>query len=275
MRIGLALICFTTLLPLQAANQAEPSSPDTSSPNSARSQTVGEEQLVIANGVFSRNGRVTPATVRKLVEIVALRYPDATITIVGVDDVVIPNLTFNLRRWSSFDDSKPRQSLESILMAFSLASGRKFLVQSFNDRDFVLSAETAPSRQLTEVFNLSNLLRINRDKAAIEEELRRFEARLSVMRKRNGEQSPQVVGIKDEMEILESQLERTSKTAPSPEKLIAQIEEAVAVTLQLSSKDPQPDYKYHAGTNLLIAVGSDRAIEAVRKVIAALEKTPQ
>ena len=218
------------------------------------------EQLVIVKGVFTRNGENVPATVRNLVDLVLQSYPDATITLVGVENIVIENLTLTLRRVRVFADpatAKPQPVL-SVLTAFAQASGRKFFVQPFSENDFLLSADIAPSRQLTEVFNLGTLIKSNQGKLFTEDALRRLEA----------------AGIgKEEAEIIK--LTQSSAPPPSPQKLIEQIQDAVATTLRISSRDPMPEFKYHPGTNLIIVVGTEPAIDATRKVIAALEKTPQ
>ena len=229
-------------------------------PAASTSRTPPGEQLVITKGVFSRNGESVPATVRNLVDLVQQHYPDATITLVGVDDIVIENLTLPLRRVRKLDEptSAKAQSVLSILTAFSWASGPKFIVQAFGENDFTLWTGAAPNRQLTEVFNLGILIKPNRGNLFTEDALRRLEA----------------AGIgKEEAEVIK--LTQSAAPPPSPEKLIAQIQDAVATTLGVSSRAPLPEFKYHAGTNLLIVVGTEPAIDAARKVIAALEKTPQ
>jgi hypothetical protein len=55
--------------------------------------------------------------------------------------------------------------------------------------------------------------------------------------------------------------------------VIEQIEQAVTATLQLlNTPELQPQMQFHPGTNLLIVVGSEEAIDVARKVVAALEK---
>src|SRR4051812_47558927 len=84
--------------------------------------------LVVANGRFQRDGKSTAATVRNLIDFVQQRYPNANITIVGADDIVIEQLTLQWRDRLSRDDNgvtRPMPPpLRSVLTALAEASGR-------------------------------------------------------------------------------------------------------------------------------------------------------
>ena len=237
---------------------------------------ISDEQLVIAKGVFSLNGESVPATVRNLIDLVAKRYPDATITVVGVENVVIDNLALTLRKPKIFDNQESiRQPLISVLMAFSEASGRKFVVRGFSDNDFLLVAEgPSQSRQITEVFNLGVIMKQGRSKAAIEDDIRRAEIERSVLKNRYEEKHPRMVEIVDRIEIFKKIAAQTTPASPDVAKLIEQIQSAVDSANELKGGRLSPEFRYHPGTNLLIVVGSEEAVDVIRKVIAALEKSP-
>ena len=106
-------------------------------PAPAPAKTVDDEPLVITKGKFTRDGQSVPATVKNLMELVRLRYPDANITVVGVDDVVIENLTLH---WARYRGDAPvgeiarrvNPPLRAVLTTLSAASGHKFVADMFS-----------------------------------------------------------------------------------------------------------------------------------------------
>ncbi len=244
------------------------------SPPAPARKTSADDRLIITNGVFSRNGENVPATVRNLVDLVAKRFPDANITIVGVENVVIDNLALTLRKTKIFDElPNARQPLDSVLMAFSEASGRKFVVRGFSENDFLLVAEgPASNHRTTEVFNLSTVVKQARSNAGAEEVIRRLEAEISVFKNRYTDQHPKLVEARERLEIEKAQMAKTTVVSDT-NKLIEQIQDAVRTTLRVKP-DELPEFRYHAGTNLFVVTGSVDAIDLTRKVIAALEKSP-
>ena len=250
-----ALVAFST-----CARAAEKSP----TPSAAASR---ETLLKIVNGKIAnvtKDGQPVPATLSAIVDKLREEYGDASITLVGVDNVLIENVTLRLA---------PRNSaLRSALTALAEASGRKFRVQDFSDKDVVLTADRSPvGNRIVEVFNLGPLLSNNRAKQ-LERELRDAETNLIAVRKVMGNDHGRVADINTQIEILKSHL---AQAAPPPNgaKVIDQIKETVSITLQLlKSAEHQPEFQYHPGMNLLIVVGGDDAIEVTRKVVTALEK---
>src|SRR5687767_5454329 len=80
-----------SLQPALAGQQ--PSPPPSTAPS--QSTPVGDQPLIIANGRFSKDGKEMPATLRNVLDVVRLRYPTSNITAIGVDHLIIEQLTLN------------------------------------------------------------------------------------------------------------------------------------------------------------------------------------
>jgi hypothetical protein len=228
-------------------------------------------ELKIASGKIvdaSRSGPALPATLSNVVGVLRESYPEASITVVGVDDVLIDNITLRIAPRTT----RREGALRIALAALAEASGRSFRVQDFGDQDFVLGAERSPpGRRFAEVFNLGTLLSNHRGRQ-VERELRDAETHLAAIRKVMGNDHPRVAEINTHIEILKA-TKAQAGTPPETSKVIDQIKEAVAVTLaMLRSPEKVPDFQFHPGANLLIVVGGDDTIDITRKVVAALEK---
>lgn len=271
-RVSLTLVFFLSLLP-PAFTAAE--APASATPNSEPSSRTGRnEPLVIVGGVFpGKKGDRTPATVRNLIDVINDRYRDANITVVGVEDVVVENLTLQWRRGrATLENSEPLPPLLGILEALSQASGRKFMVQHFSPTDFVLSPLAHPetSRQTTEVFNIATILGVGRNKAAFDEHLRLAETEMTVLRRRYGDKHPRILEASERIDVLKAQYPPASVGLQKAENVIQQIKDVVV----RSKGGEVPKFEYHPGANLLVVIGTADAIDFTRKVIAALEKNP-
>lgn len=233
---------------------------------SAAAQTA--DTLSIVDGKIAGTGRQhagSPATVRTVVDLLRGFYADAAITLIGVDDIVIDRLSLRLAPRSS--------SLHSALTALAEASGQ-FAVRAFGEKDFVLTADRfAPSRRQVEVFNLTPLLVTSRG-TQLELQIREIESRLAATRKVMGHDNPGVAQMNTEIEVLKAQRGNIPPPVKTT-KLLAEIEQAVQLTLQmLGSNEKSPEFSYHPGSNLLIVVGGDKAIEVTRKIVDAIAKAP-
>jgi hypothetical protein len=238
----------------------------------------GPDMLVISNGKITGetlNGRTEPpATLRAVLDLLQPRYPEANITVVGADDIVIPNLILRRRAAAGPIIGRPADpSLTTVLAALSVASGRKFEMREVIPNEYLIE-RTGNSRdsRFPEVFNLTRY--INRGlNPGLVFALRETEAELSVLRKNFGEKDPRVVDLKQRQEVIKASL--TPRSTQEVENDIARIMEMVDRTLKMievSSKPPE--VQFHSGTNLLIVVGNDVAVEVVRKIVAALESAP-
>jgi hypothetical protein len=233
-----------------------------SSPPAAPETVIRITNGNIAN--VTKDGQPVPATLQRIVDILRAEYRSASITIVGVDDVLIQNVTLRMA---------PRAaSLRSALIALVEASGRKFRVDASSDQDFALLADRSPvGHRIAEVFNLGPLLSSNRA-SHLDRQLRDLEMNLAATRKVMGAEHSRIKDITTEIELIKAHLAQTS-SAPNSAKVIEQIQETVDVTLRLlRSAEKQPEFQFHPGTNLLIVVGGNDAIEVTRKVVAALQK---
>jgi hypothetical protein len=245
--------------------------------SAATVRPASAEELVIANGTFvSADGRSTPATLRNVVDAITQRHPHANITMVGVDDVIIRNVRLRWGKRVGVEDTDPQDvPLAGMLTALCEASGRQFEVRPFGRNDFVLSTGDAPkTAQRVEIFNLGSLTRQDRNRAAMEEDVRRYEMEYTVLGKTYGEKHPRMLEIADRIAVWKAQLAQKTPAGQEVVKVIEQIQDVVGTTLRLKSRDALPEFKYHAGSNLLIVIGSDEAMDVTRKVIAALEKAP-
>jgi len=231
--------------------------------------TSSHDSLIrIANGKITnvtKDGQPVPATLRNIVDMLREEYRGASITIVGVDNVMIENVTLRLA---------PRNSaLRSALTALAEASGRKFRVQDFSEQDVVLMADRSPvGNRIAEVFNLGPLLNNNNQAKQLERQLRDAETNLAAVRKVMGSDHPRVKDITTEIELIKAHL--------------AQV--GTSTGWQEGNRTNRADREYHPGAlkvsreaarvpvssghEPLIVVGGDEAIEVTRKVVAALEK---
>jgi hypothetical protein len=265
----LRLIIPLALLSLQAPESRAAESPSEVAP------------LVVANGRFQRDGKSTAATVRNLIDFVQQRYPNANITIVGADDIVIEQLTLQWRDRLSRDDNgvtRPMPPpLRSVLTALAEASGRRFEVQEFGNLDYVLRGWRADAaRAATRIFNLRALMAPSAKARDLEDELQMVQTQLRGMLPRvsiGAMSKDDLVPLENRVAIIKRRLDEIPKPEVELDRLLAQIREVVELTLKLSHPgEGVPDFKYHPGSGLLIAVGSETAVDTTRMVIEALGK---
>jgi hypothetical protein len=268
----LIFLAFATLLPALSAQDAS------GTPNSSKSPARSPDLLVIVNGRIAgesaNGGPDAPATLRNILDLLQPRYPQANIIVIGADDIVIPNLVLRRRVASGPVVGRPADpSLITVLTALSVASGRKFEIREVTPNEFVVErTNTTRDSRYPEVFNLTRY--INRGQnPGLSVALRETEAELSVLRKNYGDKHSRVIDLKQRVDMLKTAL--APKSAQEVENDIARIMEIVERTLKLMKEpSPPPEIQFHSGTNLLVVVGDDVAVEVVRKVVAALESAP-
>src|SRR5687767_1017540 len=89
------------------------------------------EEIVIKGGMLEINGQRTPATLRRVVDLIAPNYRQLTVRMVGADNVVIQDVTLRLPRSQIVDGKRVEPSLHSLFAALRAASGNRFQVQAF------------------------------------------------------------------------------------------------------------------------------------------------
>jgi len=265
---------FLAGLPVAPAQEAA-----APSRTAARDYDLGDEPLVIANGKFTRDGQTRAATVKNLVDVVRQRYPDANITAVGVDDIVIDQLTLQWARYRDpVDGRRLNPPLKAVLTTLAAASGRKFVATAFSEKDVLLEVPEGlreKSGLVTEVFNLSPYLTAGSHQIAnLEKQVRDMQLEMAVLQKRYADKHPTVLGLKDRLEETKAQLAQSMKDVDQKASdLVEQIDHVVRQTLaRQQTREQPPDFQFHRGSNLLVITGSDNAVNLTRKVIAALEK---
>jgi len=253
-----------------------------SAPAAPPAPAFSDEPLVIANGTLSHAGKTMPATVQNAVELLRQRYPEANITVIGVENVPIGDLTLNWRRhlarnlevgafWREPD-------LHGVLHALTVAAKMRFTVDPNNDgRNFLLRAplhEPAAATVRTEVFNLSRLIFRGGDRFTLEQELRQNERVVAVASKRFAADDPRLTDFVDRIATIKAELaETTNPTSEIVKQLLDQIHEVVALTLAAQNTNEKPPaFQYHAGTHLLIATGNGASIQATKQVLAAMSE---
>ncbi|HVS52073.1 MAG TPA: hypothetical protein VHD62_06925 [Opitutaceae bacterium] len=271
------------------AGRAEEKSPAASEPS-------GPTQLVIAHGVIqgrTTDGRPTRATLRNLADELMRLYPTAVINIAGVDDVVVGDVILHVPH-VGFDrvDGTVHAILDTLVEA---TDEPKFAVKRFGERTYVLSrtrvTSAAPARNI-EVFNLKLYLEGPGETAELELQRREAETHLDDLGKnlkkttarfaaglQPTDESDQIQSEielqKNRIDLLKQKLERKHL---SKEMVSARIDALVQVarsTLEkLNPGEKPPEFEYHAGTYLLIVIGSDTAIDVTRKVVNALQQSP-
>src|SRR5215212_3354961 len=98
---------FIALIVL-ALNVAGWSAEKNTPPQSDGPRSTGDE-LIIANGNFKTGERSSPATatMRNLVASILRRYPEANITLVGAEDILVENATIRWRKRFLPNDNTP------------------------------------------------------------------------------------------------------------------------------------------------------------------------
>jgi hypothetical protein len=269
MILPLALRCLAASLALLSALPIFGAESD-SAPASKR--TGPPSEIVIKNGMLEHDGQRTPATLRRVVDLIAPAYRKLTVRMVGAENVLIQDVTLRLPRREMVDGKSVEPSLHSLFAALRAASGNRFQVQAFSEQDFLLSADAhyVAAGRSAEVFKLNPLLapRTPDLQRAIDE----LDAELAVLAKRYGEKHPKMADMTDRRDVLKATQARATTPRMDPAKLIEQIQDVVRLTLELlNSGQPLPEFKFHAGTGLLVVIGSEEAINVTRKVVAALQ----
>jgi hypothetical protein len=293
-----AFPCFRILLGLAGAAAIPCAAParaaDASVPVPLLSVS-DDTPLVIANGVlrdYLVDGKPAPATLRNLVPIVQRHYPASNITMIGVDDIVVGDLVL---QWAP-KAPEPHAPLRPpplflVMRALSEASGRRFRVSDPTDPlTFLLLKSDDPGSlgpRVADVVYIGRLLSHGINKAGIENSLNELQTRMSVLDERYGEKSQEKERLSDlttamnqekehlsdEMAVLKKQLAQANFSDEEIDKLLAQISEVVTEALTKLQPDAKPpEFQFHRGTNLLVVIGSQSAVDITRKVVAALEQ---
>jgi hypothetical protein len=263
-------ICIGMLALAPVSLRAAETSATPATPPSADDRT-----FVIANGTFVRDGKSVPATVRNLVEFLVARYPVANVLVAGPDDVLLGDVTLRWGPGTSLTPGKP--PIESMLVALSEMSGGKFKWSNTGQNTWVVFSAPTNNRansRYAEVFNLGAAAGHNRIKD-FERHLNDLETNLAIVRKVRGEGHPEVENLRVQVAVQKAHL-AGAEPPRDLTKLIEEIQTTVQATLrQLKSSAKPPEFQFHPGTNLLIVIGGDEAIEVTRKVVAAIDKNPR
>lgn len=264
LRYTLLLLAFVSALPTFAAES-----------DTVLAKRTLPTEIVIKNGMLEHDGQRTPATLRRVVDLIAPAYRKLTVRMVGAENVVIQDVTLRLPRRDIVDGKTVEPSLHSLFAALRAASGNRFQVQAFSEQDFLLSLgdgqHVQPGRS-TEVFKLGAMLGGSPGNPAIQADIDHVEAERAVFAKRHGEKHPKMAELNDRIDVLKAIQARSAAPRTEPAKLIAQIQDVVRITLEtLNPGQQQPEFKFHAGTGLLVVIGTEEAINVTRKVVAALQ----
>jgi hypothetical protein len=237
--------------------------------------------LIISHGVaidYTVDGQPVPATLPNLVQIVHQRYRKSNITLIGVDDVVIDSL---ILQWAPyFDPEFQPVPLEGLLNAFAAASGAKFSVRASERDNFLLVANSDlnpnPSPEADVVF-IGRILHHRIDTAGVQSKIREYEVRKTLVADQDGDKNKdrEIAELSNEEAFFQKQLTQANPSAADIDKVLAQISEVVTETLtKLQPNAKPPEFQFHPGSNLLVVIGSPRAVEITHKVIAALDQAP-
>jgi hypothetical protein len=232
------------------------------------------DEIVIKNGMLEHNGQRTPATLERVIDLIAPAYKRLTVRMVGASNVVIrDDVTLRLPRRQIVDGKEVEPSLHSLFAALRAASGNRFQVQAFSDYDFLLSADAhyAQAGRTAEVFKLGHLISGPTGNPGLQADIDQVEAERAVLSKRYGDKHPKMAELTDRLEVLKAMRARATSSRTDSVKLLDQIQEVVRDTLErLKPGEPAPEFKYHAGTGLLVVIGSEEAVAVTRKVVDAL-----
>jgi hypothetical protein len=282
--VASAVLALTALLPT-SARAAE--TPDAGAAKAS-------PRLIISHGVFTdTDGQPVPATLKNLGDLIMHRYPPTSINLVGVENVVVDDVTL---QWPPYRHDSVQNAVDAVLFAFAEATKhQKFAVAKMGQGIFVLTSPEADFARQTprriEVFNLKLYLEGHGNSAELEAAVREAEMSLQLEKKvieritrdvAHGERPAQeqdlfkskIAADQDRLQLLTQQLSRKKLSNEETSKRIDQLLQVVNDTLQkLSPGAKMPDYEYHSGTYLLIVIGSDTALDVTRKVVNALEKS--
>jgi hypothetical protein len=250
--------------------------------------------MTISRGLIagvSANGQPVRATVGNLAAEIMRRYPSVTINVVGVEDVVVDDVTV---RWPrALDDAF--HAVHAVLETLARANEpQKFTVADLAGNQFILGRPRnpeGPSGRTIEVFNLKLYLEGGADPADLKAAVQQCQLRLDSLQKRFPEMKSRVDtgnlpsiqlselknAISEEdarLGMLMQKLKRATPTKEEISKRIDDLQRVVASTLEKFNPDEKmPEFEYHAGTHLLIVIGSATAIDVTRKVVSAVEKS--
>lgn len=279
-RLNLRPAFFALLI---AATSWSVSAAEKDQKNDSEATPVVVQRLVITKGALENK---KPATLRNVVDYICRIHPEANITLVGVDEVLVGDLVLRSVALFRPPEHVPGTSItsaemiarkmpiEAMLTAVEAASGYKFKTRGFEPNTFVLLPPDGSSRpRTTEVFNLGTMKQ-SRLNAQVQEKIRELETELAVLRASYGEKHPMTLDHLARLKALNAQLQETSPSSSDSAKLVERIREVVLLALAPRPGEAEPDFKFHPGANLLVVAGTEEAVEVTRKVIAALEKTP-
>ena len=186
-------------------------------------------------------------------------------------------------------------AVNAVLTALVEATdNRAFSVSHLGENQFLLArprSELARATRNVEVFNLKLYLEGPGERAMLEADLHERELQLELIESQRdrikaavstGSMSTEELKVvesqraqaKERMQLAAKQLLRARPNKEETARRLDQLFQVVQSTLaKLDPDEKMPEFEYHAGTHLLIVIGSDPAIAVTRKVVAALEKS--
>jgi hypothetical protein len=243
----------------------------------SNTDSTDDARLIISNGLVAvPGGKPVRATLRNVIDVVHRRYPETNITLVGVDDVMVENLQLEWRKTSREPGDIQRDPpLVGVLAAIAAAANSPVAVQDFELKNFLLrrvEPQNDTARRV-EVFNLSRLLGVS-SAASLEEGLQFLTQQRDRLKEKYADKHPQVVDIEKRIEELQRQLASAAQPGKTNvNELLAQITQVVQDTLRTLNPDEKPpEFKFHPGSNVLVVIGSEQAVDVTRKVLAALDR---
>ena len=250
-------------------------------------------RLVIQNGKIMPSG--ADATLGNVIDLLAPRYGFARIILAGTADVRVHNLTLRLPESDGDEHSKGNDSeLHDVLFALSTASGQAFEVaRNPNMAIYTLALPTpaAESARHVAVFNLSALFRqtqaVEQEERAASEQTNDWFSRFREQHPKSNYTDPKDTAAAAELRQFadahpelpaarkrEEQLrDKLNRQLGEDEQRINQINMIIDATLHdLAIKD-QPKLQVHHDPYLLVATGTDAALEVVGKIVTAVGGT--
>jgi len=231
------------------------------------------DRLIIADGVmpeFIQDGRPPVATLGNVLKVFRSHFTvDYSVTLLGSDvgqKIVIPDLVLH---WGRPDEGS---SLVADLSILAEATDGKFSVKAYSPRDILIRAEPTGRTNHAEVeaFNLAAYLGLNEPEALMPQ-LNALKQQYLILSAEYAENHPKMKTLQDKIHAIETAIADKRPSAEQIQRKVQGISDLVNETLaSVSPSIPRPKSYFHPGTNLLVIVGTPDAIDAARKIIAAL-----
>jgi hypothetical protein len=216
-----------------------------------------------------QKGKRVSATLRNVVDgLLALApYHGISVNYVGLENLVIDSVSLRLTSAPS--------SLDVALAALAEASGRAFQVQRFSPTDILLvpARPVGAGARSVEAFNLTPLL-VRKDLQEVDLRVERLATVYKDLLLQFTHDHPRVRAAKEQLDDATARRKTAgAKPGMDSQSLVARIQETVEATVaMMRSSDTSPNFMYHPDTRLLVVVGGPDTLDAMRKIVAALEK---